>query len=172
MGYTQMYTDVHMCIRSGAWCRSKIISVLQIEENIVLNQSSAPKAKRSAVYIQRTVFFFLLHHLAQKMNTLQQMSWKTAFKVEAANTVLWFLYLAYYSEIFNSTLQWIQNKSFCSFQWKNISCNTLVCFLNVHKNLFFGEDANVFKVMNQFSPRIFKNSLAWLFSISNWNTLL
>lgn len=34
------------------------------------------------------------------------MGWKTALKVEAANTVLWSLHLACYSEIFNSIPQW------------------------------------------------------------------
>lgn len=95
------YMDIHRCIyvyvyQEGTLSGSKMVNVLWIEESILWNQSFAPSVpkgkKKSAVYIEWTIFF--LHHLAQKMNTFKQMSWKTAFRVEAASTVLWYWHAA------------------------------------------------------------------------------
>ena len=89
------------------------------------------------------------------------MGWKTAFKVEVASAVLWFLNMTRYSEIFNSTPQCFKNKSFPPFLGKDIRYSALLHFLIFMSFLFFKEDVTSLRSLNISSVQEFFK-IPWL----------
>lgn len=106
----------------GALCESRTINVLRIEEYYKINlPHPRTKRKKKAAYIRRTIIFFFYIIWLWKRILLNKWVGKPRSKLKLQTqywgscTWTW----QCYGVIFNTTPQWIPNKSFYSCLWKN-----------------------------------------------------